>query len=266
MINDKSGTNESAQIKDLKKNLGKSKVSAEQKKEFFKTLAADKVTEDQIAEIHKAIEEANKSKTSTKSKPSEATSIDSETSEFDKLAKSKDFLKFIRQEIVMGNLEEDTIIEDKEDETVRQIVANYHVWVESGRPKPQLTKETKGKIKKILSVTRVRHGGLQFIQYTKEGDSMPTGKEWKYGYAQIEQPDGSFVEDKGITVSRAPHYTIKFDKTEARKLITRCKKESINPKFYLALSNGKAIAIQHIENFTEDFDVVWAKAMKLEVV
>ena len=186
--------------------------------------------------------------------------------DFANLSKTKDFAKFIKIQTATGEIAEDTDIQTLDYDNIRKITSDYHGWVSAGRPKPKLTAEAKGKIRKILSVTRVRHGGKQYLQYVKEGDEIPTGKEWKYQYAQVEQDDGTFVTDTGIIVGKSPHYTIKFTKEEAAKLMDRCKKESMNPKFYLALSNGKAFAIQNHENFLGDFDELWKKASKSEVI
>ena len=260
------GTNESAQIKDLKKNLGQSKVSGADKKDFFKLLAEPEVSKKTITKIQKAIK-ASVADSGPESKPQPAKEEPKEEpeSEFEKLSKTKDFKKFIKMQVVIGQLDEDTIIEELSDDDFRKIITEYHGWVNAGRPKPQLTKEAKGKMEKILSVTRRKHIGKQYLTYVVEGDDVAIGVKYELTYAQVEQEDGTFITDTDIVVKREPRYTIKYTTESAKKLMERCLKEAVNPKFYLALQ-GRVISVQSTDNFTKDFDELMAKAMKSEVI
>lgn len=183
----------------------------------------------------------------------------------EKLVRTKDFKTFLKMQEAIGEIPEDIQVLALEVEDQRKLVTDYHGWVNAGRPKPQLTPEAKGKMEKILSVSRVKHLGKQFLTYVVSGEDFPRGIKLIKSYAQVEQEDGSFIEDTGIVVKTEKRYTIKYTEPEAKKLMERCNKEAVSPKFYFRLRN-RAIAIQTPENFTSDFDKLMAQAMKNEII
>ena len=163
----------------------------------------------------------------------------------------EDFKQFLNIQIATGQLISENM-ESYSEEAQLQINADYQGWINAGRPKPQLTEKAKAKISKIISVTRVKHLGNQFLTYVEEGHDAPTGiKE------ELTKKDGRIIKREKI-------YKIKFVKDEATKLVTRCQKETVSPQFYLETA-GRIFSVTP-KNFTENFDALIARANKLEII
>ena len=181
------------------------------------------------------------------------------------LIQTDDFKKFIKVQEAIGEIEEGLDVLSLDDEEARKIVADYHGWVNAGKPKPQLSKEAKGRIEKIRRITRRKHLGNQYITYIVDRKDQAVGLEWKFTYAKIKQQDGSFIEDKDTIVAREPKYTIPYTEKESKRLIERCQKEAVNPQFAFAMA-GRTVTVNEVSNFTGNFDELMKKASKGEVI
>ncbi len=183
---------------------------------------------------------------------------------FEELAKSRDFKKFIKIQETIGDID-DLDLETLTEDGIRKLTTDYHGWVNAGRPKPHLTKEAQGKMEKILSLTRIKYLGKQYLTYLLDGADESSGIKYETTYAKIPQGDGSLIEDMSTIIKREPRYKIPFEKATAKKLMERCNNESIRPKLYFVLG-GKTYTINNPENFTGNFDELIVKAQRKEII
>lgn len=243
-------------LKEVPKKCKDAGFTKEQTEEF---MAFAKELEPGIESVQKVVTEFGKIATQI---PDSKTGAEGE---IPKLIASEDFQKFLKVQEVTGEIEEGLDISKLSDQEQRAIIADYHGWVNAGRPKPQLSKEAKGKIEKINSLSKVKYLGNLFLTYICDGDVKSRGLEKIITYGKGKHPDGSTFTDKNRIESEVPHYTIPYTEKKAKELWERCKVECVKPAMSIKMDE-RTFTVHDEENFFADFDVVIKKAMKGELI
>lgn len=259
--NDNSNENDIAEeIKALKKKIKESPLNKKQKKSLNKTLDNPKKQKNALKKIPEILEKLKKDSEKMSEEPDESLEEDSEDDsdakptedQFVKLAKTKDFKRYIRDQQAIGKLPEDLDLDALSEDEVRQLTGSYHGWVQAGKPRPTMNKESKKKVEQILRVYRRKEFGKEKLYYVAKGKDTPVGVK-KVPTYRTYNDKGETKTDKTMVIAWHREYTIKYTAELAKKLMERCVKESPEPKFYLAMGH-QVIPVRNPKNFTGDFD------------
>lgn len=187
-------------------------------------------------------------------KPTEEKKPEQESQKLADLLQTQAFQQFLMKEIVTGNLKQDFTPAKLSTEQERELVTNYNVWVDDGRPMPQMPERKKKAPEKILRVYRRREFMAEFLTAVVDGRALHMGVELVPTYGKL--PNGE--PDHSTVIAHEKKYTLEYSEAKAKELIARCRKESKSPKFFF-VEGTLTVPIKNIENFTRPFDEVLNK-------
>lgn len=179
------------------------------------------------------------------------------TDEEQDITETKDFAKFIRTQQAVDKLSEDFDIDEISDAEKRDIITNYNAWVKQGRPKPQMPKPKTDDEEKILRVYRRRSFDSEWLTMVTLGQAVQKGIKLIPKYAV----GGDGKPDTTNQIGTDRKYTIPYSEAKAKELVTRCKKESSSPKFYIKDENGPTFRVRFETNFYRPFDELMQEAI-----
>ena len=151
--------------------------------------------------------------------------IESETTEnfFKDLEDDPDFKEYSAILFLSGKIAADTKPSDLE---LRQIVADFHAWVEAGKPKPSMPEIPKGKVRIPTAAYRIRDRKSDKM-YVYYDDGSVDGKKEQFFMKKITDAEtGEVSESDEIDESRKPvmSFDMEFTPEKASHIIEEASK------------------------------------------